>query len=138
MMRAVVSQRIALMLLLALVGALQGCPMILMGAGATGGVAGTTYAKGELEQIHAAPYNTVWDATLHALRTMNVAVSETQKDQISAKAVGVGLDGTSVTVTVLPVTRDATSVRVRVGTFGDRPASERIQGEIAVVLKRAT
>lgn len=138
MMRAVVSQRIALMLLLALVGALQGCPMILMGAGATGGVAGTTYAKGEVEQVHAAPYNTVWDATLHALRTMNVAVSETQKDQISAKAVGVGLDGTSVTVTVLPVTRDATSVRVRVGTFGDRPASERIQGEIAVVLKRAT
>lgn len=138
MMRAVVSQRIALMLLLALVGALQGCPMILMGAGATGGVAGTTYAKGEVEQVHAAPYNTVWDATLHALRTMNVAVSETQKDQISAKAVGAGLDGTSVTVTVLPVTRDATSVRVRVGTFGDRPASERIQGEIAVVLKRAT
>lgn len=138
MRRAVVSQRIALLLLLALAGALQGCPMILMGVGATGGVAGTTYAKGELEQVHAAPYNTVWDATLHALRTMNVAVSETQKDQISAKAVGAGLDGTSVTVTVLPITRDTTSIRVRVGTFGDRPASERIQGEIAVVLKRAT
>jgi len=138
MRRAVVSQRIALLLLLTLAGALQGCPMILMGVGATGGVAGTTYAKGEVEQVHAAPYNTVWDATLHALRTMHVAVSETQKDQISAKAVGAGLDGTSVTVTVLPVTRDATSVRIRVGTFGDRPASERIQGEIAVVLKRAT
>jgi hypothetical protein len=138
MRRAVVSQRIALMLLLALAGALQGCPMILIGMGATGGAAGTTYARGEVEQVHAAPYNTVWDATLHALRTMHVAVSETQKDQISAKAVGAGLDGTSVTVTVLPVTRDATSVRIRVGTFGDRPASERIQGEIAVVLKRST
>ncbi len=138
MRRVVVSQRIALMLLLVLAGALQGCPMILMGVGATGGVAGTTYARGELEQVHAAPYNTVWDATLHALRTMHVAVSETQKDQISAKAVGAELDGTSVTVTVLPITRDTTSIRVRVGTFGDRPASERIQGEIAVVLKRAT
>jgi hypothetical protein len=112
--------------------------MVLMGVGATGGVAGTNYARGEMEQVHAAPYSTVWDATLHALRTMHVAVSETQKDQISAKAVGVKLDGTSVTVTVLPVTRDVTSVRVRVGTFGDRPASERIQGEIAVVLKRST
>lgn len=139
MRRAVVSQRIALLLLPVLAGALQGCPMILIGVvGATGGVAGTTYAKGEVEQVHAAPYNTVWDATLHALRTMHVAVSETQKDQISAKAVGAELDGTSVTVTVLPVTRNATSVRVRVGTFGDRPASERIQGEIAVVLKRTT
>lgn len=138
MRRAVASQRIALMLLLALAGALQGCPMILMGAGATGGVAGTTYAKGELEQVYAAPYNTVWDATLHALRTMHITVSETQKDQISAKAGGVNLDGTSVTVTVLPVTRDTTSVRIRVGTFGDRPGSERIQGEIAVVLKGAT
>lgn len=112
--------------------------MILMGVGATGGVAGTTYAKGELEQVHAAPYNTVWDAALNALRTMNVAVSETQKDQISAKAVGADLNGTSVVVTVLPITRDTTSVRVRAGTFGDRPASERIQGEIAVVLKGAT
>lgn len=112
--------------------------MILTGVGATGGVAGTTYAKAELEQIHAAPYDTVWNATLNALRTMNVAVSETQKDQISAKAVGTELDGTSVTVTVLPVTRDTTSVRVRVGAFGDRPASERIQGEIAVVLRGKT
>ena len=112
--------------------------MILMGAGATGGVVGTTYAKGELEQVHAAPYNTAWDATLHALRTMHVTISETQKDQTSAKAVGTELDGMSVTVTVLPVTRDMTSVRVRVGTFGDRSASERIQGEIAVVLKGAT
>ena len=135
MSRAVASQWIALMLLLVLAGVLQGCPMVLMGVGATGGVAGTTYAKGEVEQVHAASYNTVWDATLHALRTMHVAVSETQKDQISAKAGGANLDGTSVTVTVLPVTRDTTSVRVRVGTFGDRPASERIQGEIAVIIK---
>lgn len=112
--------------------------MILIGGGATGGVAGTTYAKGELEQVHAAPYDTVWDATLQALRTMNVTVSETQKDRISARVVGTELDGTFVTVTVLPITRDTTSVRLRIGTFGDRSASERIQGEIAMVLKNAT
>lgn len=112
--------------------------MILMGVGATGGIATATYAKGELAQVYVAPYTTVWDATLHALRTMNVTVSETQKDQISAKAVGTDIGGTSVTVTVLPITRDATSVRIRVGTFGDRSTSERIHGEIAVVLKRAT
>jgi hypothetical protein len=109
--------------------------MILMGTGATGGVAGTTYAKAELEQVHTASYNTVWDATLNALRTMNIVVSETQKDQISAKAVGADLNGTSVTVTVLPITKDTTSVRVRVGTFGDRSAAERIHGEIAVILQ---
>ena len=112
--------------------------MILMGVGASGGVVGTTYAKGEVEQVYAASYNTVWNATLHALRTMNVTVSERQKDQISAKAVGVELDGTVIAVTVLPVTRDTTSVRIRVGTFGDRPASERIQSEIAVSLKGTT
>ena len=112
--------------------------MILMGVGATGGVAGTTYANGELEQVHVAPYNTVWGATLSALRAMNVTVSETQKDQISAKAVGTKSDGTFVVVTVLPVTKDTTSVRVRIGTFGDQPASEQIQGEIAVVLRGAS
>jgi hypothetical protein len=96
------------------------------------------YAKGELEQVHAAPYDQVWNATLRALRSLNIAVSETQKDQISAKAVGARADGTAVVVSVLPVTKDSTSVRVRIGNFGDRPASERIQGEIAVALKEAS
>lgn len=109
--------------------------MILVGVGTTGGIAGTTYAKAELEQVHAASYNTVWDATLNALRTMHIVVSETQKDQISAKAVGADLNGTSVTVTILPITKDTTAVRVRVGTLGDRSAAERIHGEIAVILK---
>jgi uncharacterized lipoprotein len=119
-------------------GALQGCPLILLGGGAAGGAAGVAYAKGELEQVHAAPYDRVWDATLRALRALNIAVSDTQKDPISAKAVGTRADGTAVVVTVLPVTKDSTSVRVRVGNFGDRPTSERIQGQIAVLLKEGS
>jgi len=128
-------RRVGPILLLLLGGALQGCPLILIGGGAAGGGAGVAYAKGELEQVHAAPYDKVWGATLSALRTLNITVSETQKDQISAKAIGAKSDKTSVVVSVLPVTKDTTSVRVRIGTFGDRPASEQIQGEIAVVLK---
>jgi len=128
-------RRVGPILLLLLGGALQGCPLILIGGGAAGGGAGVAYAKGELEQVHAAPYDKVWGATLSALRTLNITVSETQKDQISAKAIGTRSDKTSVVVSVLPVTKDTTSVRVRIGTFGDRPASEQIQGEIAVVLK---
>jgi len=119
-------------------GTLQGCALILLGGGAAGGAAGVAYAKGELEQVHAAPYDRVWGATLSALRTLNIAVSDTQKDQISAKAVGARADGTAVVVTVLPVTKDSTSVRVRVGNFGDRPTSERIQGQIAVALKNGS
>jgi hypothetical protein len=69
---------------------------------------------------------------------MRIGVSDTQKDQISAKASGTDPDGTSVIVTVLPVTKDTTSVRVRIGIFGDRAASERIQSEIAVALKGAS
>lgn len=123
------------LLFLALAGMLQGCPVVLIGGGAAGGGAGVAYAKGEMEQVHAAPYEPVWDATLRALRTLNISVSETRKDQISAKATGTKSDGTAVVVTVLPVTKDSTSVRVRVGTFGDSPESERIQGQIAVALK---
>jgi hypothetical protein len=128
-------QRVAPIFLLLMAGALQGCPLIILGGGAAGGGAAVAYAKGELEQVHAAPYDRVWDATLRALRTLNIAVSDTQKDQISAKAVGAMADGTAVVVSVLPVTKDSTSVRARIGNFGDRPASERIQGQIAVTLK---
>lgn len=137
-MRHSVSLRTAGSILLLLqAGVLQGCPLILIGGGAAGGATGVIYAKGELEQVHAAPYDTVWDATLSALRTLNITVSQTQKDQVSAKVDGARSDGTSVVVSVLPVTRDTTSVRVRIGAFGDRPASEQIQGQIAVRLKEA-
>ena len=129
---------LAPMLLFAMAGTLQGCALFLIGAGAAGGGAGVAYAKGELEQVHAGPYDRVWDATLRALRTLNIPVSDTQKDRISAKAVGARADGTAVVVSVLPVTKDSTSVRVRIGNFGDRPASERIQGQIAVALKDAS
>jgi len=131
-------QRVAPIFLLLMAGALQGCPLIILGGGAAGGGAAVAYAKGELEQVHAAPYDRVWDATLRALRTLNIAVSDTQKDQISAKAVGARADGTAVVVSVLPVTKDSTSVRVRIGNFGDRPTSERIQGQIAVMLKEGS
>ena len=130
-------RRVEPMLFLFLAGVLQGCPLVLIGGGAAGGGAGVAYARGEMEQVHAASYNKVWDATLSALRTLNITVSETQKDQISAKAIGAKSDGTDVVVSVLPVTKDTTSVRVRIGTFGDRPASEQIQGEIAVLLKKS-
>jgi uncharacterized lipoprotein len=131
-------QRVAPIFLLLMAGALQGCPLIILGGGAAGGGAAVAYAKGELEQVHAAPYDRVWDATLRALRTLNIAVSDTQKDQISAKAVGARADGTAVVVSVLPVTKDSTSVRVRIGNFGDRPTSERIQGQVAVTLKEGS
>ena len=131
-------QRVGSIVLLLMAGTLQGCPLILLGGGAAGGGAGVAYANRELEQVHAAPYDRVWDATLRALRTLNIAVSDTQKDQISAKAVGTRADGTAVVVSVLPVTKDSTSVRVRIGNFGDRSASERIQGQIAVNLKDAS
>ncbi|MGH7428497.1 MAG: DUF3568 family protein [Candidatus Methylomirabilaceae bacterium] len=121
--------------LLAMAGLLQGCALFLIGGGAAGGAAGVAYAKGEVEQVHAASYEKVWDATLRALRILNIPVSHTQKDQISAKATGAKADGTAVVVTVLPVTKDSTSVRVRVGNFGDQAESERIQGQIAVALK---
>src|SRR3989304_3142619 len=124
--------------LLLTAGTLQGCPLIRLGGGAVGGGTGVAYAKGELEQVHAAPYGRVWDATLRALRTLNIAVSDTQKDQINAKGVGARADGTAVVVSVRPVTKDSTSVRVRIGNSGDRPASERIQGQIAVNLKDAS
>ena len=128
-------QKIGPILLLVMTGMLQGCALLLIGGGAAGGGAGVAYAKGELEQVYAAPYDKVWDATLRSLRILNVTVSDTQKDPISAKATGVKSDGTSIVISVLPVTRDSTSVRVRVGTFGDRPESERIHGQVALALK---
>jgi uncharacterized lipoprotein len=114
---------------------LGGCALMLVGAGAGAGAGTVAYIQGEHSQVHAGNYERVWSATLAALGQMNIRVIKTEKDALSGTISARRADDTSVTVKVEPTGAQTTTVKIRVGTFGDRAASESIQARIVSSLK---
>ncbi len=113
-----------------------GCGAALL-AGAAGGAAvgGTAYVKGEHSQVHNAGLDRTWTATLAALEQMNIRVDQSSKDALGGNIAAKRADGTDVTIKEEPTGGDNTQVKIRVGTFGDRAASEAIQEQIAARLR---
>ena len=122
-------------LILLLLPVLGGCALMLVGAGAGAGAGTVAYIQGEHSQVHAGNYDRVWSATLAALSQMNIKVIKTEKDALSGTISARRADDTSVTVKVEPTGADTTTVKIRVGMFGDRAASESIQARIVSGLK---
>ena len=122
-------------LILLLLPVLGGCAVMLVGAGAGAGAGTVAYVQGEHSQVHAGNYERVWSATLAALSQMHIKVIKTEKDALSGTITARRADDTSVTVKVEPTGADTTTVKVRVGMFGDRAASESIQARIVSSLK---
>jgi hypothetical protein len=120
-----------ILLLLPLLG---GCPLVLVGAGVGAGAGTVAYIQGEHSQVHAGTYERVWSAALGALNQMNIRVIKTEKDALGGTITARRGDDTSVTLKVEPTANDTTTVKVRVGMFGDRAASESIQARIVSAL----
>ena len=100
------------------------------------GCAGTAaYLRGEHSQIHAGNYERVWSATVRTLDQMKIQVINTDKDALSGTITARRANDTSVTLTLEPTGVDTTRVRIQIGMFGDRDASEAIQARIVSVLR---
>jgi len=106
---------------------LQGCLLLAAGAGA-GAVA---YVKGELKTTYAASLNRTWEATLSALKDLRINVYSSKKDAIEGSIEATKADGTKVKIALEPAGPDTTSVKIRVGIFGDEETSRVINRQIA-------
>jgi len=109
----------------------QGCLLLAVGAGAGAGAATVAYVKGELKTSYAASLNRTWDATLSALKDLRINVYSSKKDAIEGNIEATKADGTKVKIALEPAGPDTTSVRIRVGMFGDEEASRVINRQIA-------
>ncbi len=109
---------------------LTGCAVALVGAGAGGGVGTYAYIKGELQREYDAPLDLTWAATTRALKALEIRVVDTKKDQLGGTIDARRADDTTVKVALEPEKGNRTLVKIRVGVFGDRDASERIGNEI--------
>jgi hypothetical protein len=127
-MRAMVGM---ILLLICMSLMLQGCLLLAVGAGAGAGAATVAYVKGELKTTYAASLNRTWDATLSALKDLRINVYSSKKDATGGDVEATKADGTKVKITLEPAGPDTTSVRIRVGIFGDEEVSRIINRQIA-------
>ena len=111
---------------------LQGCGALLAGgAGAAAGAGTVAYVRGEAQSTYPASFERTWNATLSALQEAKMQVQDMDREGSQGTIRAVQADDKDVAVTLEPAGPGTTSVKVRVGTFGDEEVSRAIHRRIA-------
>jgi len=104
-----------------------GCELFVAGAAAgAAGAAGVAYVRGEGRKAYDADLETAFDAAVKAVRDLSFQLHKRVLDRSGGEITARTALDDSVQIQVLPVTRNATEVRVRVGTFGDKRVTSMI------------
>lgn len=111
-----------------LVGHLQGCVPLLVGAAA--GAGGVAYVQGILEKNVDAPVSKVYKASLSALRQMGYIIISDELDKHSAHIKSQFEDEKKINIDVSALTEKSSKIQVRVGVFGDETKSQMILNAI--------
>ena len=108
---------------------LTGCAVVAIVGAAAVGTGTYAYVNGELKREYPAPLDHTWAATVESLQALEVEVIDSDKDQAGGRIEGLWYEkSTKLTFESKP--DEITLVKIRVGTFGDRDASEQIGNEI--------
>ena len=88
------------------------------------------YFTRELEVIYGVPLADVWPRALAAVESLQLHIDRQRVDGLGGEIQSHRPDGTKVQVYLEPTGDHSTSVSVRVGFWGDREMSERVQRAI--------
>lgn len=125
------AKELVLMLALGAVCALgAGCAAVLIGGGAAAGAGAVAYVRGELRAVESAPLDRVWDASQAAMNDLQFALTEKNKDALSAHLIARTASDKKVTINLAKQSDNATEIRVRVGFWGDESASRQVLEKI--------
>lgn len=116
-----------ILLLLTLVASLSGC-ILALGAAAGGTTA--LYVRGAAEKSYAHKIDKVGRAVVKGLEDAEVVVTGTQIGAATGKITGTAPDGKKVIVDLDATGDKVTSIKVRVGTLGNRERSEYLVAKI--------
>ncbi len=106
---------------------LSGCIIAAVGAGAAGTVA---YVKGDLEVIEAKKLEVVHEATVKALKELELSIIQDTKDKMAATVIARDSQDKKVTVKLTAVTDESTEISIRFGTFGNEAKSTMVYNKI--------
>jgi len=127
-----------LLLFIALAG--TGCALfVAAGVGAAAGVGTAQYIGGELKQAYAAPMEKAWKASLAAVDELKLTATEKSIDNLDQNRVikGKTRGGRDFQISLEATAKDVTTVKVRIGVFGDEEYSKEVQEAISKNLKKS-
>lgn len=116
-----------------------GCAVFFAaGAGVGVGIGAAEYIRGELKQAYAAPMEKAWQASLAAAEELKMPTTERSIDNLDQNRVIKGKtdEGRDFQIALEATSKEVTTVKVRIGVFGDEAYSKRIQELIAKNLKK--
>ena len=118
---------ILVVLLLAMVGLVEGCMLAVVGVGAAGTIA---YVRGDLEAVESENLDAVYEATLKAVEEIELHVTSKKKDALSAIIVGRDAQDKKVTIKLNSTAEKTTKLSIRIGVFGSETKSRLIYQKI--------
>jgi len=108
-----------------------GCPATLwILGGAAVGVGTYAYLNGELERKYPVGFEVSWQASIKTLEQLQFSKENSNRDGIDGTLDARRADGTPLRITFKLISASVTSIKVKVGTFGDKEISERIHERI--------
>ena len=114
---------------------LHNCTAALIGAGAGTGLGTYSYVKGELNLDYPYSFDRTWNATMTAVERLGIDVTKQGRDAMGGKIAGKRGDGKLVVIKLKDKGLGVTNVGVKVGAFGNKDASRKIQETILKALK---
>ncbi len=103
---------------------LNGCVWLL--AGAAGGASAYGYVRGAYTSAEDATINETWNATVNALKELKIPIQSKNKDGLIAVVNAVTADDKNVKITLSRVSSDTTSIKIRIGVFGDKMRTRQL------------
>ena len=113
-----------------LLASVNGCVSTAVGGGTTATTGTYSYFTRELSVIYALPLADVWIRALAAVESLQLHIDQQRVDGLGGDIAARRADGTAVQVHLRNVGDHSTGISVRVGFFGDREQSERVQRAI--------
>lgn len=107
-----------------------GCPAAWIVGGAAVGIGTYSYLNGELEAKYPVGFDKAWQGTVTAMEQLQFTKESSNRDGLAGKLEARRGDGTPITISFELISDKVTSIRVRVGMFGDQEISARIHERI--------
>jgi hypothetical protein len=115
---------------MSLLASVNGCVTTAVGGGSSPAAGTYSYFSRNLEVIYGVPLADVWPRVLAAVESLQLHIDRQRIDGLGGEIQARRPDGTTVQVCLKPTGDHSTSVSVRVGFWGDREMSERVQRTI--------
>ena len=107
-----------------------GCTIGWILGGAAAGIGTYSYLNGELEVKYPVGFDKAWQGAVTAMEQLQFTKESSNRDGLAGKLEARRGDGTPITISFELISDKVTSIRVRVGMFGDQEISERIHERI--------